>query len=262
MPDSTFTLSVLPTETTTVTITDTVHHDSAESPIVDDQGEDGNTPRERDRTPGDTVASVSPRGESANPSHEVDATTVNAQNVESTDEPVPSSDELLSEVSTEVIVPDHDMHHDWAADDGETTTTVVLPDPPSTDPTLSPSRSETIVPEPDTKPSHFKATPGTLYIALLSPVEAHDQRISYLVGDVPKVAVMVPHAGPQTTNQEAEIQEEKEAKQAAEKIEAERDELEKSHANRVEPKTVEETAPVGFKDESALPVESVTQGQW
>lgn len=263
VPDTTSTLSVPPTETTPTTITNTVQNDAfAERPIVGSQKEDGNTHREQDTIPGGVDTSASPHGESTEPSHDVEATSVNAQDGKSTGESIPSDDELLSEVNTKGVVPEDDADHYWVADDGETSTTVVLPDPPSTDPTFS--KSDAITPtELDVMPSHFKITPKTLYISPLSPGEVHEQRVSYLVGELPKVAIMVPQTGPQTTNQEVEIQEKKEAEQAAEKIEAERDELERSGTHSIEPMTVEETkaALVTSEGESIGSIKSVTEGQ-
>jgi hypothetical protein len=254
--------STLSVPTTTTIIADTVQNDAlVERQTVDDQGEDGNAPCERDTIPSDAIAST-PCGESAEPSHEVEATILNALDIKPTDEPIPSGDELRSEINTDAVFTEDDVDHTWVADDGETATTVILPDPPSTDPTLS--RSETIaLAKLDTKPSYSEVTPETLYIALLSPEEAHEQRVSYLVGELPKVAVIVPPTGPQTTNQELETQEQKEAEQAAKKIEAERDELERSTTCHVEPNTVEEakTAPVAFEDGFTWLAESVAEGQ-
>jgi hypothetical protein len=239
---------VSPAKIATTIITDTAQRDApAENQIV---GEAGSAHCGRDTTSSDSVATASPCENSAEPLREIDVSPVNAADVKPTNESIPSGDELLSE---------DDVDHTWVADDDETTTTIVLPDPPSTDPTL---RSETIAPaELDTKPSHSEATPDTLYVTLLSPGEIHEQRVSYLVGDLPKVAVMVPHPGPQTTDQEVVIQEEKEAEQAAEKIEAERIELERSAAYE-ETVTETKTASVACEDESILPVESVIKGQW
>ena len=217
---------------------------------------------EGDTTSGDAVALASSCGESAEPSHEGEATTVNASDVEPTDEPIASGDEPLVGANKEVAVPEDYVDHDWIADDSETATMVVLPDPPSANPALSSSEMIALA-EPDTKPSHSETTPETLYITLLSPGEVHEQRVSYLVGELPKVAVMVPHAEPQITNQGVQIQEEREAEQAAEKIEAEREELERSGAYIVGLEAVGETksAPVPVEDESIIPVESVTEGQ-
>ena len=222
----------------------------AESPIVGDQKEDGDTLCEQDATSGDAVASAAPFGESAEPSYEGEATIVDTSDVEPTDEPLTSGGELPSEANTEVAVLEAYMGHDALAGDSETATMVVLPDPPSADPTLSSSEMMALA-TPDTKPSHSEATPETLYITLLSPGEVHEQRVSYLVGELPKVAIMVPHAEPQITNQEIQIQEEKEAEQAAEKIEAEREELERSGAHNMALEVVEETkfAPTAVEDE-------------
>ncbi len=257
--------SVPLTVTTRIAIPDTVQGNAlAELTMFGDQGEGGNAPNGRDTMPGGDIASKSPCGQSAEPSHEVEATIASVQDVKLIDEPIPSGDELLSEINTDVVVAEDDVDHTWVADDGETATTVVLPDPPSTDPARS--GSETIaLAKLDTKLPHSETTLETLYISLLSPEEVHEQQISYLVGELPKVAVMVPPAGPQTANQEIEIQiqEEKEAEQAAEKIEAERDEIERSVSYNVVPNAVEEarTVPVAFEDASPLPGESVAQGQ-
>ena len=249
VPDIISTPSVPLTVTTTTTIPDTA------------QGEDVSAPSGRDTTTGDDVAST-PHEQPAKPSHEVEATTASYMDVKLIDEPIPSGDELLSEIHTEVAVAEDVVDHTWVADDGQTATTVVLPDPPITDPARS--GSETIeLAKLDIKPPHSEQIFETLYLSLLSPEEVHEQQISYLVGDLPKVTVMVPPTGPQTIDQEIEIEEEKEAEQAAEKIEAERDEIERSVAYNVEPIAVEEarTASIAFEDESPLPVESVAQGK-
>jgi len=263
VPDITSTSCAPPTVITTMALTNMVHKGVfAESSNVADQGEDGNAPCARNTTPGGAVASESPCGESAEPSHEVEATTDSALNVKPTDELIPPGSELLSDINTDVVVTEDDVDHTWVADDSETATTVVLPDPPSIDPMLSISET-TALAKLDTEPSHSEVTPETIYIALLSPQEAHEQQVSYLVGELPKVTVMVPPAGPQTINQEVEIQEKNEAEQAAEKIEAERNEMERSVTCSVEPDAVDEekTAPVPCGDESTLPVESVAEGQ-
>ena len=262
-PDTTSTPSVPLSVATTAAITDVVQGGAlAKWPIVGDQGEDGNAPSGQDTTLAGAVASTSPCGESAEPSHEVGATTVSVLDVKPIDEPIPSGDELLSESNTDVVVAEDDVDRSWVADDGETATTVVLPDPPSTDPALS--GSETIaLAKLDTKHSHPETTLETLYISLLSPEEVHEQQISYLVGELPRVTIMVPLAESQTTNQGIEIQEEREAELAAEKIEAERGETERPAACDLEPNAAEEarTAPVALEDESVFPVESVAQGQ-
>ena len=245
------------------TIPDTVQGDAlVECTKVDDQGEDGSAPSGRDTTIGEDVASTPPCGQSAEPSNEVEATTASVPDVNIIDEPIPSGDEPLSEINTEVVVAEDDVDRTWVADDGETATTVVLPDPPITGPAHNGSGMIELA-KLDTKPPHSEQTLETLYLSLLSPEELHEQRISYLVGELPKVTVMVPPAGPQTINQEIGIEEEKEAEQAAEKIEAERDEIERSDAFNVEPSAVEEArnASVAFGDESPLPVESVIQGK-
>lgn len=264
VPDTTSTLSVPPTEPTTAIIMDTVQNDAfAERPSAGDQREDGDTPYARDTTRSDSITSASPCWMSPEPSHDVEATTMNTSDIISVEEPIPSGGEPLSEANEEIGVPKVDVYCNWIAEDNETATTVVLPAPPSTDPILS--RSETIAPtELDVKPPQSEATPETLYITPLSPKEAHEQWVSYMVGELPKVTIMVPQAGPQTTNQEVQIQEEKEAQQAAEKIKAERDELERSGRYSVEPKAAEETkaAPVSFMDDSIVPVKSATEGKW
>jgi hypothetical protein len=253
VPNTTSTPFSPPTETTATTITETIQNGAPpERPIVSDQTEDRDTPSDQDTTSGDAVNSASPPRKLSKPPHEAD---VVAPDTKSTHQSIPSGGQLLPEVDG-VIIPEYEV------DNGETAPSLVLPDPPSTDPTLS--RSETTIPlELDTKLSQSEVTAGTLYITLLSPEELHEQRVSYLVGELPKVAVMVPHVMPQITIQEVDIQEEKEAEQAAEKIEAERDELEKSGTYSVGPLVVEETKTslVVFEDESTLPVESVTEGQ-
>ena len=249
---------------TTTTVPDTVQGDDlAKLTIVGDQGEDGNAPSGRDTIPGDGIASTSPCGQSAELPHEVEATISTVQDVRLIDEPIPSGDEWQSEVNTDVVVAEDDVDHTWVADDGETATTVVLPDPPSTDPARSGSETMALA-KLDTKLPHSESTLETLYISLLSPEEVHEQQISYLVSELPNVAVMVPPAGPHTANQEIEIQiqEEKEAEQAAKKIEAERVEMERSFSHKVELNAVEtRTASVAFDDGSPLPGESAAQGQ-
>lgn len=263
VPDTMSTPSVPLTVTTTTTITDMVQGDAlAKWPMVGDQGNDGNVPSGRDDPLGGAVASTSRCGESAEPPHEVGAGTLSVLDVKPVDEPIPSGDEPPSEVNTDVVGAEDDVSHTWVADDDETATTVVLPDPPSIDPALSESETKALA-ELDTNPLYSEPTPETLYISLLSPEEVHAQQISYLVGELPRVAVMVPHTGPQTTNQGIVTQEETEAERAAEKIEAERGEVERYLACNVEPSAVEEAraASVAFEDESAFPVESVAQGQ-
>jgi hypothetical protein len=263
VPDTTSTPSGPLTVTPATTITDVVQGGAlAKRPMVGDQGEDGNAPGGQDTAPGGPLASTSPCGESAEPSHGVGESTVSVLDVKPIDEPVPSGDELLSAINTDAVVAEDDVDHTWVVDDGGTATTMILPDPPSTDPALSGSETKPLA-KLDTEQPHPDATPETLYISLLSPEEVHAQQISYLVGELPRVAVMVPLAGPQTTNQGIETQEEKEAKWAAEKIEAERDEIERSAACDVKPNAVEErTAPVAFEDECDFPVESsIAQGQ-
>lgn len=238
VPDIISTPSVPLTVATTTTIPDTVQGDAlTECTMVGDQGEDGSAPSGREITIGAGIAST-PCGQAAESSHEVEATTSSVLGVKLIDEPIPSGEESLSEINTEVVVTEDDVDRTWVADDGETATTVVLPDPPMTDPARS--GSETIeLAKLDIKPPHSEQIFETLYLSLLSPEEVHEQQISYLVGELPKVAVMVPPSGPQTINQEIEIEEEKEAEQAAEKIEAERDEIEISIAYDVEPNAVE-----------------------
>lgn len=245
---------------TTTTIPDTVQGGALAEL---DQGGDGNAPSGRDTMPGDGIASASPCGQSAEPPHEVEAVIATVQDAELIDEPIPSGDELLSEINTDVVAKD-DVDHTWVADDSETATMVVLPDPPSTDPARSGSEAIALA-RLDTELPHSEATLETLYISLLSPEEVHEQQISYLVGELPKVAVMVPPTGPHTTNQEIEIQiqEEKEAERAAKKIEAERVEIERTISYNVEPNAVEgvRTAPVAFEEGSPSPGESAAQGQ-
>lgn len=262
VPDTTSTPSD-PLTVTTTTITDMVQGDAlAKWPMVGDQGDDRNVPSERDNPPGRAVASTPPYGESVEPPHEVGAGTLSVLDVNPVDEPIPSGGEPLSVVNTDVVGAEDDVSHTWVADDGETATTVVLPDPPSIDPALSESETKALT-KLDTNPLYSEPTLETLYISLLSPEEVHAQQISYLVGELPRVAVMVPHAGPQTTDQGIVTQEETEAERAAEKIEAERGEVERYVACNVEPGAVEEArvASVAFEDEFEFPVESVAQGQ-
>lgn len=259
VPDTMFTVASLPTEATADVTADTVQNDAFAE--IDGQKEDEDALCERGSTSGDAVASVSPFGVSAEPPHEGEAVTVNTSDIEPTDEMIPSGGEPLLDANTEVAIPEAFVHHDWLEDDDETATTVVLPDPPSTDPILSSLETITLA-EPDTKPSHSEVTPETIYMSLLSPGEVHEQRVSYLIGELPKVAIMVPYAEPQLTNQKVRIQEEKEAEQAAAKIEAAREELERSGAPSVELEAVEErsSAPITV-EEPTVPVESDTEGQ-
>ena len=259
VPDTTFTVAGLPTEATANVTADTVQNDAFAE--IDDQKEDEDALCERGSTSGDTIASVSPCGVSAEPPHEGGVAAVNTSDIEPTDGPITTGDEPLSDANTEVAIPEAFVGRDWLEGDDEAATTVVLPDPPSTDPALSSSETR-IFAEPDNKPSHSEVTPENLYISLLSPGEVHEQRVSYLVGELPKVVIMVPYAEPQLTNQEVRIQEEKEAEQAAAKIEAAREELERSGALNVELEAVEERSSASITvEEPTVPVESDTEGQ-